>query len=79
MTNLTAIQRVLLYTLTRRRCGNGPFAVIISSERTARELAGLGLVTVQPHDDLGLMWVAVTPAGRAVAVEQFGKMIEAAS
>ncbi len=69
--NMTAAQRVLFYTLTRRRRGDGPFAVSVHSEETARQLAVLGLVSVMPHDDLGLMWVNVTPVGHAAAATLF--------
>jgi hypothetical protein len=76
---LTIDQRVLLYTLVRRRTGPGPFTVY--STETAQELAALGLLLLTNgpesfshlHGQLGLTWAVVTPAGRVVAEALFVK------
>lgn len=60
---LTSSQFLLLNALVRRDAGT-PQAIPVPTEYAARELAAKELVSIVPMDDLGMLWVRVTEAGR---------------
>lgn len=65
--DLSPMQRTLIRALRRAREYHGPLSVTASSEGVARQLAELGLLHIEPRDDLGLTWVTFTDLGRNVA------------
>lgn len=67
--DLSSRQRQLLRDLRRAKLYHHPLSVEVSKDDVARQLASLGLLRIEPDDDLGLTWVTVTPRGRDVAIK----------
>lgn len=66
--DLSSRQRGLLRDLRRAKNYDHPLSVEVSKSDVAWQLADLGLLRIEPDDDLGLTWVTVTDRGRKIAL-----------